>query len=367
MLISIIGFGFMHFANALIFIYVARFICGLAVGIIFAVVPVYLGEIAEDKNRGVLGMFLGIFIMSGILFTNAIGSVVTLNTLNLVNFAAPILFMASFDWFVPESPYWLVAQKRFKDAEKSLRKIRQCPEDKLNTELEMIKKNIQETFNDGTSLKDWLRKKEFLRGIFITCSLVTFQQLSGINIILFYMQSIFEETGSSLPSDLSTIIISVVQILACTISSIFIDNLGRKILLIFSGVGTCLSLIAFGVYFYLKEAHLSVDEIFWLPIVSIIFFMIAYASGFGPVPFVVLSEVFQQRIKSSASTITIFVCLIGTFCTTTFFPPIITYLGMSYVFWMLAVFCFISAVFTFWFVPETKGKSLQEIQQMMQK
>ncbi|KAI4455934.1 sugar transporter-like [Holotrichia oblita] len=367
-LISIIGFGCMHFANSVLYICIARMICGISIGTIFTVVPMYVGEISEDSNRGLLGMFMVLFVMIGIVFTYGVGSVVTLNTLNLLNFIAPVLFMITFDWFVPESPHWLISKKEFNKAEKSLTKLRsQYPQDKISSELEQIKTNIEEELKNKSSLKDILTKKEFLKGIFITCGLVLFQQLSGINIILFYMHSIFEETGSSLSPDLSAIIISLVQVVACVISSILVDHLGRRILLLFSSVGMCLSIIAFAVYFYLKEVNDNVENIFWLPILSIVCFMIAYAAGFGPIPFVILGELFPQQTKSFASTVTIFVCLMGTFCTTTFFPMLVIYLGMAYTFLLLAVCCFVSLIFTFVFIPETKGKSLIEIQELLKK
>ncbi|KAK9704172.1 Sugar transporter [Popillia japonica] len=332
-LISIIGLGCMHFANSVLYICIARFICGISIGAIFTVVPMYIGEIAEDSNRGLL-----------------------------------VLFMITFDWFVPESPHWLISKKEFNKAEKSLTKLRsQHPREKILNELEQIKTNIEEDFKNKSSLKDILTKKEFLKGIFITCGLVLFQQLSGINIILFYMHSIFEETGSGLSPDLSAVIISLVQVVACVISSILVDHLGRRILLLFSSIGMCLSIIAFAVYFYLKEVDDNVANIFWLPILSIVCFVIAYAAGFGPIPFVILGELFPQQTKSFASTVTIFVCLMGTFCTTTFFPMLVVYLGMAYTFLLLAVCCFVSLIFTSVFIPETKGKSLMEIQELLKK
>ncbi|GJQ81890.1 hypothetical protein Trydic_g9914 [Trypoxylus dichotomus] len=367
-LISLIGFGCMHFANSVFYICLARLICGLSVGMVFTIVPIYIGEIAQDSNRGFLGMFFVLFLMIGILFTYGVGSVTTLNTLNLLNFIAPVLFMITFDWFVPESPHWLISQKRFDAAEKSLTKLRgNLPDETVANELEKIKKNIEEDLKNKSNLKDLLSKREFLKGIWITCGLVIFQQLSGINIILFYMHSIFEDTGSSLSPDLSAIIISIVQIVACMGSSFLIDSLGRRILLMFSSIGMCLSLAAFSVYFYLKETSDNVQDIFWLPITSIVCFMIAYAAGFGPVPFVILAELFPQQTKSLAATVTIFVCLMGTFCTTTLFPMIALYLGVAYTFLMLAVFCFVSLIFSFICIPETKGKGLMEIQELLKR
>ncbi|XP_022917228.2 facilitated trehalose transporter Tret1-like [Onthophagus taurus] len=364
-LITTIGILLSIIATGIRYLYLSRFFSGLGAGTVFTVIPVFVGEISEINNRGILGCVMVLAITLGIVCTYIIGPIISLIDLSYLQLSVSMTFSVFLIMIVPESPYFYVQKDKYNNAYSSLRKLRVCDNDRIVNEFEEIRKSVQVSLESPISLGDILKRTELFRGIIITCSLVMFQQLSGVNVILFFLHSIFKETGSTISPDSSAITIGIVQALACTITSIFVDRLGRKILMLISCIGGSLSLTSFGIYFYLKETNHNVTSIYWLPILSIVFFMIAYSLGLGPIPFVVLSEIFPTGVRFLASTITIFVCLLFTFCTTTFFPRLIEFIGMAYTFWMLAVFCFIGATFVFGFLPETKGKTFQEIQEIL--
>lgn len=131
----------------------------------------------------------------------------------------------------------------------------------------------------------------------ISGGVLAFQQLSGVNVVLFYSQSIFEKAGSSMEPAVATIAVGVVQVLASCLCPLIVDRLGRKIILLFSAAGMTVSLAALGLYFYLDATGAEIAKsITWLPIVSLVIFMIVYCVGFGPLPWAVLGK-FSWRFK----------------------------------------------------------------------
>lgn len=345
--------------------YIARFLNGFGTGAIFTVLPMFVGEISEDAVRGALGSFMQLFITFGLLFSYAIGPYTTIAHFNLACVIAPLLFLFIFFMYVPESPYYLIAVGDKTKAEKALKKLRSS--DNVDKELELIKKSVEESLENKASFFDIFKSKGLTKALMISLALVTFQQFAGINAILFYTQTIFEATGSSIPPEISTIIIGIVQIIGSFLTPIFVEKKGKRFLLLTSAIGMALSELVLGAYFYLKEHNHNVQPIFWLPVVTLIAYMLTYCSGFGPLPWAVMGELFPGNVKSSASTVTASFCWILGFLITKFFANMVDVMGTSGSFWFFAGCCVIAGVFVYKFLPETSGKSLQEIQEILQK
>lgn len=345
--------------------YAARFLEGLATGAIFTALPMFVGEISEDAVRGALGSFMQLFITFGLLFSYGIGPYTTIAHFNLACVVMPLLFIFVFFIYVPESPYYLLAIGDKTAAEKSLKKLRSC--ENVDKELEMIKKSVEESLENKANFLDIFKSRGLTKALIISLALVTFQQFSGINVILFYTQTIFEASGSTIPPEISTIIIGVVQIIGSLLTPIFVEKKGKRFLLICSAVGMTLSEIVLGLYFYLKEHDKNVQSIFWLPVACLIVYMLTYCSGFGPLPWAVMGELFPANIKSSASTVTASFCWILGFIMTKFFANMVDLVGTSGSFWFFSVCCVVAGLFVYKILPETSGKSLQEIQEILQK
>lgn len=333
-------------------------------GGVFTVLPMFVGEISEDSVRGALGSFMQLFITFGLLFSYGIGPFTTIAHFNFACVIAPILFLVSF-LNVPESPYYLIAVGDKTKAENALKKLRSS--ENVEKELEVIKKTVEESLANKASFFDIFKSRGLTKALIISLALVTFQQFSGINVILFYTQTIFEATGSSIPPEIATIIIGVVQIIGSLITPIFVDKKGKRFLLLISAVGMAISEIVLGVYFYLLERKVDLQPFFWLPVLSLIVYMLTYCFGFGPLPWAVMGELFPANVKSSASTVTASFCWILAFFITKFFANMVDLLGTSGSFWLFSVGCVAAGVFVYTFLPETSGKSLQEIQEILQK
>ncbi|XP_063992330.1 facilitated trehalose transporter Tret1-like [Diachasmimorpha longicaudata] len=353
-------------------LYAARFIGGLAIAFAFTVVPMYAGEIAEPSIRGILGSFLQVFITVGLLWAYCIGPYVTYTVFWITCMILPVVFFIVF-FFMPESPYFLSARGKHSEVITALAKLRGKSTDAVKAEADEIKASVEEAFKNETSIMDLYRVKSNFRALIYTSALVTFQQMTGINVVLFYSQTIFDATkpaddpDSGLAPSVSTIIVGVVQIGASCVTPLVVDRLGRKILLIFSGVGETVSLIALGLFFYLKkqaeENNEDISSLGWLPVTSLMIFIATYCVGWGPLPWAVMGEMFASDVKAKASGITVFVCWTLAFLITKFFSNVEAAFGMYTAFWLFAVFCVLSILFTIFILPETKGKSLQQIQE----
>ncbi|XP_057339495.1 uncharacterized protein LOC130676995 [Microplitis mediator] len=343
--------------------YVARFIFGVALSISFTVLPMYCGEIAETSIRGILGSFLQLFITIGLLWAYSIGPYVSYTTFWITCGALPIAFFVFF-FTMPESPYYLAAKGRKEEVISVLARLRGKSEDAVRIEADEIEATVQEAYNKEATITDLFTVKANFKALVFTCLLVIFQQMTGINVVLFYSENIFASAGNSgISSSIETIIVGIVQLIASCVTPLVVDRLGRRILLIISGTGTALSLGVLGLFFYLKDAAKSdVSNIGWLPIASLIIFIATYSIGWGPLPWAVMGEMFSTEVKSKASGIVVFACWFLAFLITKYFSNIALAFGQYTAFWLFGVFCILSVLFTVFILPETKGKSLQEIQ-----
>ncbi|XP_043525601.1 solute carrier family 2, facilitated glucose transporter member 8-like [Frieseomelitta varia] len=358
----LIGWVLIATAGVVYQLFVARIILGFALAFAFTVVPMYCGEIAETSVRGALGSFLQLFVTIGLLYAYAIGPFVSYVAFAIICAIPPVVFFACF-FMMPESPYHLLKIGKREEAVQALAKLRKKSPASVQKEADEIQAAIDDAFRNEAKISDLFKVKANLKALIFTCLLVAFQQCSGINVVLFYMGSIFQAAHSALPDSISTIIVGAVQTATSGITPLICDKLGRRMLLITSGIGEIVSLIALGLYMFLQDVEKSdVSGISWLPIVSLVIFIALYCIGWGPLPWTVMGEMFASNVKSKASGITVSVCWLVSFFITKFASDLQQVFGQYLLYWLFAVFCVLSVLFTFFILPETKGKSLQQIQ-----
>lgn len=169
------------------------------------------------------------------------------------------------------------------------------------------------------------------------------------------------KASSSIDSAVATIIIGFVMLLSSFITPCFVDRTGRKGLLVISAAGMSLSCVVMGAYFYLDERE-AAGELGWLPVTSLVSFIIFYCVGFGPLPFTVLSEMFSPETKSVSTSLAVSACWIVDFIVTKCFLPLESVIGNYGNFWLFGGFSMVAMVFVCTVVFETKGLSLSEIQ-----
>ncbi|KAJ8919554.1 hypothetical protein NQ315_002176 [Exocentrus adspersus] len=346
--------------------YFARLLAGLAVGGTFATVPVYIGEITPKSNRGALLSTMSCAVCLGFLFSYCLGPYVSIVLFNSVLAIFPALFLVSFALLGVECPHYYLHKKHNEMARVALQRIRsgEKPET-VDKELWEIQAKIDEE-GRGNFL-DIFRSKGAVKAFTMAVGLLVFQQFSGINAVYFYSQTIFKETGASLDPDICSIIIGGVQFLSSLVTPLVIDRFGRKKILICSAVGMALSEVPLGVYSFLNDHQIDVKSVSFLPIVMLTLFIVTYNSGFGPVPWIMLGEVFPSKVKTVSTCTVSSVNWLLAFLITKYFNAVIEAFGVGELFWAFSVCCVLAVVFTQFCVVETKGKSLEEIQDVLNK
>eukprot|EP00069_Balaena_mysticetus_P002480 bmy_04057T0 len=216
--------------------------------------------------------------------------------------------------------------------------------------------------------------KPFIIGI----SLMAFQQLSGINAVMFYAETIFEEAKFK-DSSLASVIVGIIQVLFTAVAALVMDRAGRRLLLALSGVVMVFSTSAFGAYFKLTQsgpsnsshvdllAPVSMEPasgsvgLAWLAVGSMCLFIAGFAMGWGPIPWLLMSEIFPLHVKGVATGVCVLTNWFMAFLVTKEFSSLMEVLRPYGAFWLAAAFCIFSVLFTLACVPETKGKTLEQI------
>jgi MFS transporter, SP family, arabinose:H+ symporter len=353
----------------------ARLLGGIAVGIASNVVPLYISEIAPVHIRGRLVTCYQLAITVGILFayiSNAIvlnlsGSIDSDNVWAFVQFmfvdeiwrgmfgveTIPALLFLAGIFMIPESPRWLFHQNREEEGKSVLKRITGIK--KAEESAKEIRETVQEEeYSYKELLKPGLRKALII-GIFLP----VFSQFSGINAIIYYGPRILNEAGVEVSSALiSQILLGFANMVFTFIAIWKVDSLGRRPLYLVGTAGATICLIATGTFFFMG----ATGSIFLL--ISVIAFLACFAFSIGPLKFVIASEIFPNKIRGRALALSIMAMWIADTIVGQITPMLLAAGGASTTFWFFAVFCMIAYGFVYKMVPETKGKSLEEIQQM---
>ncbi|HEC2146949.1 TPA: sugar porter family MFS transporter [Staphylococcus delphini] len=356
-IVFIIGALILALAPTMEILVLGRAIIGLAVGGSTAIVPVYLSELAPTDARGSLSSLNQLMITIGILASY------------LVNYAfapiegwrwmlglavVPSLILMIGVIFMPESPRWLL-EKRGEKAARDVMKLT-YPASEIDHEIENMKKINQIADNTWTVLKSpWLLSTIIIGSIF-----ALLQQLIGINAIIYYAPKIFSTAGlGESTAILSTVGIGVVNVLVTIFAISIIDKIDRKKLLVIGNIGMVASLLIMSALIWL----IGVNSAAWIIMLCLTTFIIFFGVSWGPVLWVMLPELFPMRARGAATGIAALVLSIGSLLVAQFFPVLTDVLEVQQVFLIFAVIGIIAMVFVMKFLPETRGRSLEQIEQ----
>ncbi|GAA4059490.1 sugar porter family MFS transporter [Flavobacterium chungnamense] len=344
-----------------------RIVGGIGVGIASMVVPMYIAEIAPPKRRGALVGNYQLAIVIGIVVVYFVNYFIALQgdahwNLNIgwrwmfgSEIIPSILFLI-FIFLIPESPRWLFQKGETAKAITVLEKLN-APEDAVLVQTEIESSLHQEDKNQWKHLVNPIVKK----ALFVGIGLSILQQLTGINAILYYAPEIFKSLGSSTDvSLLETSILGVVNLIFTLLAIKWVDKMGRKPLLYIGSIGMTIALAAVGLFIYYDAVGNWV-----LPF--LLLFMASFSISWGPIVWVLLSEIFPNKIRSLALAISVFIQWVANFVVTQVFPSLIENQWLkdnfngAFPFYLFSVICLFSLFFVWKKVPETKNKSLEQM------
>ena len=361
---------------------VARILGGIGIGVVSIVSPLYISEVSIAQYRGRLVSlyqlavtigFLGAYLTNfQLLHFSQSGAVLNTGWMNLVfvsevwrgmlGFCSlPAILFFCIIFFIPESPRWLILKGRDERAVGIFRKI-YLSEVEVDTQLQDTKSVVQ-----SETKSDWkfLLQPGIFKAVLIGAAIAILGQFMGVNAVLYYGPTIFEEAGLSGGDALfSQVLVGIVNVVTTVIAVFIIDKVGRKKLVYYGVSGMVLSLLLIGFYFHFSESM-------GLPNSFLLFFFLFYvfccAISISAVIFVLLSEMYPTRIRGMAMSIAGFALWIGTYLVGQLTPWMLQNRTPTGTFLLFALMCVPYMLIVWKLIPETTGKSLEEIERYWMK
>ena len=349
----------------------ARFLGGIGIGIASGLSPMYIAEVAPTSIRGKLVSLNQLTIVLGILgaqITNWLIAEPIPADFSPVDICASWNGQMGWRWmfwaaafpaaiflllacFIPESPRWLAMKGKEEKAWNVLSKI--GGDDYADQELRLVEETGSSKSEGGLRL---LFSRPFRKVLVLGIIVAVFQQWCGTNVIFNYAQEIFQSAGYSLGDVLFNIVVTGVANVVFTFVAIYtVERLGRRALMLFGAGGLA------GIYLILGTCYFFEVSGFFM-VVLVVLAIACYAMSLGPITWVLLAEIFPNRVRAVAMATCTFALWVGSFTLTYTFPLLNNFLGSSGTFWIYAVICAVGYLFFFRALPETKGKSLEALE-----
>jgi SP family arabinose:H+ symporter-like MFS transporter len=350
-------------ASKLVVFILYRILGGLGVGIASMLSPMYISEISPAERRGRLVSFNQLAIVIGILLAFISNALLVDTGENnwrwmLAVMGIPALLFFIFLFFAPESPRWLVQKGFSEKAFVILEKIN--GDEKARNELKVIEESITEEEDTGTFREVFSPRMRPV--LFMGVFLCVFSQITGINSIMYYAPVIFQSIGAAASSAVAqTAIIGGGNLIFTFVAISLVDRLGRKPLLIGGVTGMIVSLTSIATAFYLKRTD------GYIILVLILMYIASFSASVGAVTWVIVSEIFPNKLRSKAMSISIVSLWLANFFLILVFPLMLNRLGGAASFLFFDAMCVLLLLFTIIKLPETKGKSLEELEKILVK
>ncbi|EHB05589.1 Solute carrier family 2, facilitated glucose transporter member 6 [Heterocephalus glaber] len=397
---SAIGYALMAGAHGLWMLLLGRMLTGFAGGLTAACIPVYVSEIAPPGVRGALGATPQLMAVFGSLSLYVLGKYphVAVGRLRVpgsqvglllpwrwlaVAGEGPVFIMVLLLSFMPNSPRFLLSRGREEEALRALTWLRHATDTQdVRWEFQQIQDNVQRQ----SSHMSWaeVRDPYMYRPILIALLMRFLQQLTGITPILVYLQPIFDSTAVLLPPKDDAAIVGAVRLLSVLIAALTMDLAGRKFLLFVSATIMFAANLTLGLYVHFSPKPLApngtvgLENMPWgateqppatptsyltlVPLLATMFFIMGYAVGWGPITWLLMSEILPLRARGVASGLCVLVSWLTAFVLTKSFLLVVNAFGLQVPFFFFTAICLVSLVFTGCCVPETKGRSLEQIE-----
>lgn len=355
-----VGAVFAGLATAVWVLTVCRLVLGLAVGIAAMVAPLYISESAPAGRRGMLVSVYQLAITLGILAAYLVNYAFddqwrTMFMLGAVPGVALFAGMLA----LKDTPRWYMMKGRQSDARRALFRLRDAGKNAADIDVEL--NSIHQGISQQAFAASWadLLSPRVRPAFFVGIGLFFLQQFSGINAVIYYAPTVFQEAGFDTGSTqiLATIGVGVVNVLMTLVGMALIDRIGRRRLLYlgFAGTAVSLGLIAVGA----ATGSQSLDV---LAVIGLLGYIASFAASIGPLPWVMMAEIFPARVRGMAMSVTSLTNWAFNFLVVFSFPVLVARFGLGPVFGFYALVCAVGLLFTWKRVPETSGVSLEAIE-----
>nr|BAQ02358.1 sugar transporter [Nilaparvata lugens] len=366
-ILPILSWVLVIFSTDPLILYVSRFLGGLWAGISATVIPMYQAEVSQPQVRGALSTFIQIMTYIGVCYEYILGPFVSYTTLGLLNVAIPVMFVSAFMW-MPESPYWYTINNRKEEALEALTWLRSgLPRSTIEDELQLIEHSVREEMKNKKTFSDLISTRGNRRGLLIVEMLAIFQRMSGISGVMAFTSITikpFTIFGILMTPDICVIIMGVVWIISTFISTALVDRSGRRPLLMTSSLGSGVAMTLIAIWFFLdRQTTLNVSHTQFLPFLGLLIYGLFFSIGMGPIASTIQGETFPANTKAKASAITSISLAVTSFIMNKIYLDVDNTIGMYFNFILFASACFMCLGFVVFFVIETKGKTLHDIQE----
>ncbi|XP_066148673.1 facilitated trehalose transporter Tret1-2 homolog [Euwallacea fornicatus] len=368
-----LGWILMYFAINLEMLLTGRFLTGLCSGVLGPATVVYIGETSDPKYRGVFLGGIPLCVSIGLLHSHLLGTFLTWQTAALVISMFPLV-----SWllmiFTPESPAWLAQKGLTKNAQRSFFWLRGSSEEAKH-ELEQILARQKETqqreqqHGCETGLKKWFKDvsaPEFWKPVLILLVFFITSQWAGVNAVSFYSVSFMKNIlGDALNEYLATFIIDCVRLVGSVVACILLKKIGRRQLALIGGILTFLPLFILSAFIYVtRELHIEITTptLAAVPITCLLTYTFFVTTGFVTLPWNLMGELLPMSKKSLGSGVASFVAYISMFSVVKTMPAMVERLGTDGTFAIYGSMTLFGTVFVYMFLPETRGKTLHEIE-----
>ena len=334
-----------------------RLIDGVAIGFASIVGPLYISEIAPPKIRGGLTSLNQLMVTTGILlsyFVNYAFADAGAWRWMLGAGMVPAVVLAIGILKMPESPRWLFEHGRKDEARAVLKRTRS---ESIEQELDEIEETVETQSETGVRdlLAPWLRP-----ALVVGLGLAVFQQITGINAVIYYAPTILESTGlGNVASILATVGIGTINVVMTVVAIMLVDRVGRRRLLLVGVGGMVATLAVLGIVFYLPglEGGLGI-----IATISLMLFVSFFAIGLGPVFWLLISEIYPLSVRGSAMGVVTVANWGANLLVSLTFPVLTDGVGTSATFWLFGLCSLVGLLFVYRYVPETKGRTLEAIE-----
>lgn len=343
--------------------YISRVFVGFHAGCYFGVAPMYAGEISDPNIRGLLGSFITAFNFLGQFLITVLGNYFDVQTTSYICLPLPVIFFILF-LFVPESPYYYLMKNRTEEAKKALWKLTR--KDNIEEHFLKLKSDVDRQMSERGTWKDLVIISSNRKAILIGAFLRAAQFIGGMSVFVSSAQFIFDKAPGSLSAGLCASLYTFATFASFFVAGAYIDKCRRRIAFTTSLICTAIMLLLISLHLFLvQNLQMDLPSLDWFPLAGMLLYIILASMGTGILPSIMMSEIFSTSIKAKANIIMVFLlALISTIANLIFYQMYpVTGLCGPYLFF--GIMNLTSAVISYFYLPETNGKTLEEIQQML--